>query len=267
MYLVDLQYPIYHGLVISSMVEKRDSYLFVQAAASMMAVSLLSKLLNQIENYFFGNEELRISLRIKRDYFRAATRQELAYHDSVNSSELSSRLNYECDWIARFVSNDMNKVINEMCMLVGSFVAMLSISWRLSLVPLMVIPLSQHLRSMRSHYHRAQYNRRYAADKAPMHIANEALGNMRMVRTFGCEEYECKRYTAATEKAFNFNYAHGSIGACVREWLMQFADNGMLFSLLIYGGYLVQKGWMEPTAIITFLLFEREFTQQFQVGT
>jgi len=260
-----LQYPFYEGLVMSAMLEHHEQHIFTVA---MVALSLAGKVFEQLEDRSFTDVSKRITLQVRRDYFRHIMHQEVGYFDQPgNTSAMSRGLNYGCDQVGSAFSKDVIRFLDKLIMLAGAFLAMVSISWRLSLVPLALIPLTTYLTNIWHVGREEYYEASWKAENKASRVVSDTTNDMRTVRAFASEDYECERYAERTGGHFEFEAARlRSARANVKEWLWQVNRKACFFLTLIYSGHLVGTGRMEAPAIITFLLFERNFSNYFDVG-
>ena len=86
-----------------------------------------------------------IAYRFRRDISEKMNRMPLKYFDGTTHGEVLSRITNDVDTVNQTLSQSMTQIITSLVTVVGVLVMMFSISWLMTLVALMIIPLSQCL--------------------------------------------------------------------------------------------------------------------------
>jgi len=126
-----------------------------------------------------------------------------SYYDQTTSGQLLSKLVYDVEQLAKVSSDALTKLVQASFSVMGLFVVMFVISWKLSLVFLITVPII----SFMVKYSNRRIRRVSLSVQKAMgdmtEIAEESIEGYRVVRTFGGQAYERKKFVSATEKNRN----------------------------------------------------------------
>ncbi|KAJ1351825.1 hypothetical protein KIN20_007976 [Parelaphostrongylus tenuis] len=136
-------------------------------------------------------------------------------------------------------------------MLVGALVFMFIMSWRLSLVTFIAIPLVGFITKWYGAYYDKLSEKTQTTIAQSNQIAEEVLSTMRTVRSFACEQREVKRYEEKLEDTLKMNKKK-AVAYMGYTWNNEFCDNAILVAVLFYGGHLVMSDKMTTDQLITF---------------
>lgn len=155
-----------------------------------------------IGNYY--NEYVGASLvkKLKNEVFRKMTVLPAEYYDSVSQGQLLHRLNSGVNRLQIAVTNSLKILIRESVTAMFLLVYVFYLNWKLSLVFLVVAPILGFLVSYSTKKMRRVARKNEGASGEMMQVSKELLSNYGIVRGFGAEQYELRRYDAALERSF-----------------------------------------------------------------
>jgi ATP-binding cassette subfamily B protein len=157
----------------------------------------------------------RIVASVRQDVFRHLTTLDAAFYDRTRAGEIVSRLSADTTKIQSAFGASASIALRNVLLFAGATVMMIITSPRLSLlvlsvIPLIVIPLVLSGRGVRRRSRAAQDR---LADAAA--YATEAVGASRTMQAFGAEAETTRRFTAASEQA----YEAARLSTVSRAWL------------------------------------------------
>src|SRR5690606_8237872 len=188
-------------LVIRAL-EPTDSAARWTLPALAVGVFVLRGIGSFIGNYF--NEYVGASLitKVKREVFRKMTVLPAEYYDSVSQGQLLHRLNSGVNRLQDAVTNSLKILIRESITVVFLLAYVFYLNWKLSLIFLVVMPILGLLVSTSSKKMRKVARKSEGAAGQMLQVSKELLSNYGIVRGFGAEEYELKRYDKALDLSF-----------------------------------------------------------------
>ena len=153
---------------------------------------------------YFGNYYLaKVSLGLINDLRRALFESLLClpntYFDQNNSGHLISRIAYNVTMVTGAATDAIKVMIREGLSVVFLFGYLLWMNWKLTLVMVIILPIIGALASGASRKFRKQSRKIQSAMGDLTHIASETIQGYRVVRSFGGEDYEAKRFRASSE--------------------------------------------------------------------
>lgn len=125
------------------------------------------------------------------------------YFDNHNSGQLISRITYNVNMVTGAATDAVKVVIREGLTVIFLFGYLLYSNWRLTLVLVAVLPVIAVLVTTASKRFRKQSKKIQDAMGDVTHVASETIQSYRVVRSFGGEAYERRRFHKASANNMN----------------------------------------------------------------
>ena len=109
---------------------------------TMAGLYLLATLFGYVQGWILAGVSARVTYRFRRDIAEKINRLPLRYFDGTNQGEVLSRVTNDVDTVSQTLNQSLSQIITSAVTVVGVLVMMLTISWQMTLVTLMIIPLS-----------------------------------------------------------------------------------------------------------------------------
>ena len=223
----------------------------INTALAMIGVSLFGTLLSGLNRYLHTLLSGRILFSLREDLYRHLQRLSPTFFAGRRVGDILSRLDGDVAEIQRFAVDSLFSAITSLIGLIGAILLMLTLSWQLSLVVALLIPLEVlWMRWMRGRLERnTRVVRERSADLSSFLV--ETLPAMKFIQSVGQESREAKRLDGLGQ-----NYLGDLLKLQVTEFLTR-AVPGMLTSLsragaFIIGGLWVIDGQWQLGALIAF---------------
>ncbi|EPB73129.1 antigen peptide transporter 2 [Ancylostoma ceylanicum] len=249
--------PKYTGDVISNIVKKAGVASLVHSVLIMGALTMASTFFGGLRGGCFDYATALVSRQVRLDLFRSLVQQEIGFFDVTKSGEMVSRLTSDCQTMSTTVSTNLNVFLRNGVMLLGALVFMFVMSWRLSLVTFIAIPLVGFITKWYGAYYDKLSEKTQTTIADANQIAEEVLSTMRTVRSFACERRESDRFEGKLNETLKMNRKK-AIAYMGYTWNNEFCDNAILVAVLFYGGHLVMSDMMTTDQLITFLLYQMQ---------
>src|SRR5438874_3082085 len=108
---------------------------------ALVAIQLTWGIINWITNYLFVKIGLQALLKLRTDLYSYLQSLSLKYHDARRSSDSSFRVAYDSQSVQTIYNKGFTNIFGSLLTLVATFVIMLRLDWRLTLVSLAIVPL------------------------------------------------------------------------------------------------------------------------------
>lgn len=145
-------------------------------------------------NYFLAKVSLNVIHSLRCDIFNKYTELPTAYFDAHNSGYMISRITHNVNQVAQATTDAVRKVVQEGLTAAGLLGYLFYINWRLSLIFLVVAPIIALLVNYVSKRLRLLSKRIQESIGDMTHITSELVNGHRVVRSYGGEKYEKKRF-------------------------------------------------------------------------
>ncbi|MEO8784811.1 MAG: ABC transporter ATP-binding protein, partial [Candidatus Saccharimonadales bacterium] len=113
-----------------------------QLAWLLVGLYLLSSLFSLIQGWIMAGLVQKISYQFRQDISAKINHLPLSYFDSRPYGEVLTHITNDVDTVSQSLNQAMTQVISSLTLIVGIILVMLTISWQLTLVALVTLPLS-----------------------------------------------------------------------------------------------------------------------------
>ncbi|MBT8764975.1 ABC transporter ATP-binding protein [Metapseudomonas boanensis] len=229
----------------------KDFGKLVQVAVAMIAVGILGTVLSGINRYLHTRLSGRILFALRDDLYRHLQQLSPAFYGRRRIGDLLSRLDGDVAEIQRFAVDSLFSAVSSVIGLIGAVTLMLLLSWQLSLLLALLIPIEVlWLRWMRRKVEREVRSlRERSADVSSFLV--ETLPAMKFIQAAGQQQRESRRLEHLGQ-----GYMSQLLKLQVTEFFTH-AVPGTLTSLsracaFLIGGYWVVQGTWQLGALIAF---------------
>ena len=154
-------------------------------------------------NYFLAKVSLGLVHDLRVSLFNSLLVLPNRYFDNHNSGHLISRITFNVTMVTGAATDAIKVVIREGLTVVFLFAYLLWMNWQLTLVMLAILPLIALMVGSASKKFRKQSKKIQVAMGDVTHVASETIQGYRVVRSFGGEVYEQKRFFKASQSNTN----------------------------------------------------------------
>uniref|UniRef100_A0A0N4ZH60 Arginyl-tRNA synthetase n=1 Tax=Parastrongyloides trichosuri TaxID=131310 RepID=A0A0N4ZH60_PARTI len=254
--------PYFTGTLIADIVNGSGTQAIVKSIAYVGFVSVIASLFGGLRGGTFDWSTALIQKQVRDDLFRSLVSQEIAFFDDAQTGEVASRLTSDCEVMSSVISTNFNVFLRSGVMMIGSFIFMFVMSWRLTLVTFILIPLVGFVSKVYGAYYDKLSEECQNTIADGNKKAEEVLSTMRTVRSFACENIESNKFEFHLLKTLGIlrKRAWGYFGYTV---ITEMCENVMLIGILSFGGYLCVTKSMTTDDLIKFLLYQMQLGENF----
>ena len=229
----------------------------------LLCLYLASAVFSFIQGYIMTEISQKITYRMRKDISEKIHRMPMNYFDKVTHGEVLSRVTNDVDTLSQSLNQSATQLITSTTTLIGVLIMMLSISPLMTVVALLILPISLALISVivkRSQkFFRDQQN--YLG-----HVngqVEEVYGGHNIVKAFNKEEDVIRTFNETNDILYQSAWKSQFLSGMMMP-IMQFVGNLGYVGVSILGGYLAIKGSIEVGDIQSFIQYVRSFTQPIQ---
>jgi len=186
-------------LLNDGLVAKNQTFL-TYAPFLVLGVFILRGITSFFSNYYIAAASRGVIMDLRRDLFKHMQKLPAKYYDQTTSGQMLSIILYGVDQVANASADVLLTAIQAIFLIIGLLAVMLSISWKLSLLYFIIIPLV--LLVMRIASLRIRRLSLSVQDSIAelSHCSEENLEGYKVIRAFQGQEYENNRFAIATNK-------------------------------------------------------------------
>ncbi|WP_460147412.1 lipid A export permease/ATP-binding protein MsbA [Pseudomonas sp. H2_H03] len=177
----------------------RDLQLLQAVPLLIILIAAWQGLGSFLGNYLLAKVSLGLVHDLRVQLFNNLLTLPNRYFDNHNSGHLISRITFNVTMVTGAATDAIKVVIREGMTVIFLFASLLYMNWRLTLVMIAILPLIAVMVSTASKKFRKQSKKIQAAMGDVTHVASETIQGYRVVRSFGGEVYEEKRFLKASQ--------------------------------------------------------------------
>lgn len=137
---ISLAQPFLVRSVIDDALPHRNTNLLVWAVAGMIAIAVAAAVLGVLQTYLSTTVGQQVMHRMRVGVFDHLQRQSMAFFTRERGGEVQSRLTNDISGMQNVVTTTATSIASNLTTAVGTAIAMAALSWRLSLLSLVVLP-------------------------------------------------------------------------------------------------------------------------------
>ena len=228
--------------------------------AGLMGIYALSAAFAIVQGWVMSGISQKMSHKLREDISRKINRMPLGYFESNQIGDVLSRITNDVDTLGMALNQSVTQLITSVCTLVGILVMMLSISPVMTLITLIILPVSAVLvmvivkRSQK--YFFAQQKYLGVIDGQ----IEETFAGHSIVRAFNREETELEAFRETNGKLFESAWKSQFISGLMQP-VMNFVSNLGYVAVAVSGAFLMAAGTIQIGDIVAFIQYVKRFTQ------
>ncbi|WP_030526356.1 ABC transporter ATP-binding protein [Phycicoccus jejuensis] len=199
--VVGLAQPFLVREVVDVAIPQQDVRLLVLAVAAMITVAAVTQLLGVVQTWLSTQVGQRVMHGLRTTVFTHLQRQSLGFFTRTRGGEVQSRLVNDVGGMQGVVTSTATSIASNVTTAVATAVAMVALSWRLSLLSLLVVPpaiwLTRKVALMRREV-TARQQRRLADLNAQIEEGLSVSG-IRLAKTLGTTSHSARRFADTSE--------------------------------------------------------------------
>ena len=227
---------------------------------SMLGLYLLSMMFSYIQGWVMSSVNAQITYRFRKDIADKVNRMPLRYFDGANHGEVLSRITNDVDTVSQTLNQSLTQIITSIVTMLGILYMMVSISWVMTLVTLLTLPLS--LVFVRLVIGQSQKYFKQQQDYLG-HInghIEEMYGGHVVMKAFNGEEKSIAKFDGFNHTLYDSAWKSQFLSGMMMP-IMGFIGNLGYVAVTILGGYLAVRGQITIGDIQAFIQYVRSFTQ------
>nr|WTA71072.1 ABC transporter ATP-binding protein/permease [Micromonospora sp. NBC_00855] len=200
--IIAMASPFLLRAVIDRALPQGDVTLLVWLVLGMVAVAAVTSALGVVQTWISTQVGQRVMHRLRTDVFSHLQRQSLGFFTRTRTGEVQSRITNDIGGMQSVVTSTATAVAANLTTVVATVVAMVALSWQLSLVSLVVLPpaiwLTRRVARMRREI-TAQRQR----ELADLNVTVEeglSISGVQLAKTLGTGPALIDRFTASSAR-------------------------------------------------------------------
>lgn len=257
---IDLTFPLVTRYAIGTLLPQNLYTTFYLIMGALVAAYVLRALFTYIVTYWGHTLGVRMEADMRRDIFTHMQKLSFRFYDKHRTGQLMSRVTTDLFDITELAHHGPEDLIISVFTIVGAFIVMLGINWKLALVLIVLVPIGigfavlQRRRMMSAS---RKVKERMAGINAGL---ESSISGARVAKAFANEAYEIDKFMQSNER---FKRSKGDFYSAMGVFISgtEFISNLFSVAVVSFGGYLIMQGEFDYVELITFTLYVAAFLQ------
>lgn len=237
-----------------------DFGVIAKTVAILFSIYIISAAFSYIQSFIMVGVGQRFTYSLRKGISEKINKLPVPYFDRKTHGEVLSYITNDVDNIAQNLNQSITQLITSATTVIGILIMMLTISWQMALVALLVLPVSLALvmlvvsKSQRYFKSQQEY-----LGQVNGHI-EEMYSNHELVKVFNGERKSIQQFTQLNDTLYVSTWKSQFLSGLMQP-IMEFVGNVGYVAICILGGFYASQGRITVGNIQSFIQYMRRFTQ------
>ena len=226
----------------------------------LICLYAVSALFSYIQGWLMTGVSQKLTYKLRKQISEKIHRMPFNYFDEKNHGEVLSVVTNDVDTLSQSLNQSATQIITSVVTVIGVLAMMLSIDWIMTLICLLVLPISMIFISL-------------VVGKSQKHFKNqqeylghvngqieEVFGGQSIVRVFNAEEKVTDAFEKDNEMLYKSAWKSQFLSGLMQN-IMNFISNLSYVAIAIIGGIFAVQGRITVGGIQSFIQYSKQFTQ------
>ena len=229
----------------------------------VLGLYVASALCSYIQGWIMADVSTNVAYRFRRDISEKINRMPLKYFDGTSQGEVLSRITNDVDTVNQTLSQSLTQIITSLVTVIGVLIMMISINWLMTLVTLLVLPLSMVFVTLI-----IRQSQRYFKQQQDYlgHVnghVEEMYGGHMVIKAFNGEEKSVRTFDGYNDTLYSSAWKSQFLSGLMMP-IMMFIGNLGYVAVAVMGGWMAARGSITVGDIQAFIQYVRSFNQPIQ---
>ena len=228
-----------------------------------LGLYIFSSVVSFVQGWIMTGISQKISYRMRKDISEKIGRMPMGYFESRTYGEVLSRITNDIDTLGMTLNQSITQIITSVATLIGTLVMMLSISPLMTLISLVILPVSAFLLSFVIKKSQKHFRTQQEYLGHINGIVEETYSGHTVVQAYNKEQETIDEFCSVNNVLYKSAWKSQFLSGIMMP-VMQFVGNMGYAGVAISGGLLAIKGVIGIGDIQAFIQYVKQFTQPIQ---
>ena len=231
-----------------------------KTCALLLAIYAMSTAFSYLQGWLMSGVSNKMGYQLRKEMNQKIDKLPLSYFDKNSHGDILSRFTNDVDTLVQSLNQSLSTMVSSIVQIIGFLVMMISISWKMTLMALVVIPLSMMLVMVVV----KKSQRYFKAQQKSLGLVNGHIEEMyaahNIVKAFNGEEDSLHSFKEYNDQLYTSAWKSQFLSGLMMP-LTNLIGNIGYVGVCILGGYLTIHGEIAVGDIQSFITYTRNFTQ------
>ncbi|WP_069987616.1 ABC transporter ATP-binding protein [Massilioclostridium coli] len=231
-----------------------------QILVFLLGLYIISMLFAFIQGFIMTKVSQTVSYRMRKEISEKINRLPMKYFDTKTHGEVLSRVTNDIDTLGQSLNQSLTQLITSITLLIGILVMMFSISWLMTVVALLILPISMGCISII-----VKHSQKYFRSQQEYlgHVngqVEEVYGGQNIVKAFNNEKGVTDEFNKMNDTLYSSAWKSQFLSGMMMP-IMTFIGNLGYVAVAVLGGWLAINQTITVGNIQSFIQYVKTFTQ------
>lgn len=226
----------------------------------LIGLYLISACFSYVQGWLMTGVSQKLTYRFRKEISEKINRMPMNFFDTKNHGEILSIITNDVDTLSQSLNQSATQLITSVVTVIGVLVMMLSIDWAMTLIALVILPISMIIISVI-----VKKSQKYFKNQQEYlgHVngqVEEVFGGQSVVRAFNGEKKVINQFKKDNDVLYQSAWKSQFLSGMMHP-VMQFVGNLGYVAVAIVGGYFAISQRITVGNIQSFIQYTRNFTQ------
>ncbi|TRY66057.1 hypothetical protein DNTS_025946 [Danionella cerebrum] len=262
--LGEMAIPHYTGKMTDWIMNEDEPEAFSHAITVMTLMTVMSAVCEFVCDLIYNITMSRIHTSIQGLVFQSVLKQDIAFFDKATTGDIVSRITTDTNTMSESLSEKLSLLMWYFMRVIFLFGSMLLLSTRLCIFTALGLPIIWIIPEFSGRFYQKLAVQVQESLAKANDVATETFSSMKTVRSFANEDGETERYRKCLEDTYALNKVEAAAYAA-STWTNSMSSLALKVSILYYGGRLVTGSDVSSGDLVSFVLYELQFTSAVEV--
>lgn len=226
----------------------------------LLVLYLLSAAFSYVQGWVMTNVTQKVTYNLRRDISKKINRLPLSYFDKRTYGEVLSRVTNDVDTISQTLNQSLSQIVTSVVMILGIIGMMLTISWVLTLITVIILPVSFVLIMFITKRSQVQFVRQQELLGHINGHVEEMYAGHQVMRVFNGESASVAKFNGINDRLYHSAWRAQFFSGLMYP-LVSFVGNLGYVGVAVAGGWLAINGHIKIGDIQAFIQYVQQFNQ------
>ena len=231
-----------------------------QISITLLSLYVLSAVFSFIQGFTMTGIAQKITYKLRNDMASKINKLPMNYFDKRTNGEVLSIITNDIDTLSMNLNQSITQIITAICTIIGILIMMFSISWQMTLISLIILPIAgivvkKIVGKSQKYFSKQQDYLGHVNGQV-----EEIYGGLTVVKAFNAEDKVTGDFEAANNELYRAGWKAQFLSGLMHP-VMNFISNIGYVGVAVAGGYLAINGTITVGNIQSFIQYNKQFTQ------
>ena len=226
----------------------------------LLILYIVSALFSYAQGFALAHVSNKISYNLRKAIIEKINRLPVNFFHTMSNGEVMSRITNDVDTVSHSMNQCLTQIITSVVTLIGVLVMMLSISWKLTLIAIAMLPFSGIFTALMVGISQKHFRARQRLLGTVNGYVEEMYSGQQILKAFCAEDRALMEFDYENDRLYNAFWKAEFLTGMMRP-IMNFIGNAGYVAVCVLGASMCARGTLTIGSIQAFITYVRTFNQ------